>query len=163
MIVTYKEFNLINFPIFALPSDNLEVIDGLLKCDNRIVDDRNQIGETLGIRRLQTPHKLLPLKKCYEDIPGLIRAKNRVFVDNKGYCFIYERTKFCTVTFHKIVKVSRKNIATVLKISGSNFPIIVKRPPPLGMDWVGMLNFNGLPWVPYEYSENFCTPFRKKI
>lgn len=163
MILTYKQFHLINFPIFALPSDNVHVTDGILFHENLVVDDRNQLGDTLGIRRLQTPHKLLRLRYIREDIGQLISSKKRVFVDNKGYCFIYERTKFCKIKSYKIVKATRKDVGTVLKVLGLNFPILVDRPPPPGKEWVGLVEFNGKPWLPYEYSEYYCTPFRKKI
>lgn len=163
MVINYTQLKLINFPIYALPSDNLEVTDGLLRCDNRLVDDRNQIGKTLGIRRLQTSHKILPLRRCYEDISGLLRAKERVFVDSLGYCFIYERTKFCKVKSHKILKVTTRKLVTTLKVYGVSFPILVKRPPPKGKEFIGMLYFNNKPWLPYEYSETACADFKRKI
>jgi len=163
MVIHYKQFGLINFPIFGLPSDDLEVTDGLLRLENLVVDDRNQIGDTLGKRRLQTFHQLLPLHACYEDITGLIRAKHKIFVDNKGYCFIYEKTRFFPVKYHRIIKEDRKDIATVLKVSTIPFPVIVKRPPPPGKTWVGMLYLNKKPWIPYEYSETQSTTTRRKI
>lgn len=163
MVINYKHFKLINFPIYALPSSNLDVQDGLLRLENLVIDDRNQIGKSLGARRLQTFHQLLELRRCYEDIPALIRAKDRVFVDSKGYCFIYEKTKFCKLVYHKILKVAQKDIVTVLKVSHVSFPVVVKRPPPLGKTWVAMLYFNNKPWLPYEYSEERCTTKRRKI
>lgn len=163
MIITYENLNLINFPIYALPSDDLEVTDGLLRYGSLVVDDRNQIGETIGARRLQTPHMLLPLRRCYEEIAALLAAKDRVFVDSKGYCFIYERTKFSRIVFHKILKIIPKDIITVLKVSNVSFPVVVRRPPPAGKTWVGMLYFNNKPWLPYEYAETQCATRRRKI
>ena len=49
----------IKWPVYVLHSDEIEERDGLLFCDTQIVDDKNMKGETLGIRRLQTPHKNL--------------------------------------------------------------------------------------------------------
>lgn len=163
MVINYTHFNLINFPIYALPSDDIHTQDGLLYCESGIVDDRNQIGDTLGARRLQTFHRILPLQKIHKDLTDLISSKHRVFVDYKGYCFIYERTKFCKVKFHKIVSVIKKDVGTILKVSGVRAPVVVKRPPPDGMDWVGLLYVNNNPWIPYEYSFKNCAPFRKKI
>jgi hypothetical protein len=94
---------------------------------------------------------------------SLIQAKHKVFVDNKGYCFIYERTKFCRIKYHKIIRISRKDIATILKVSSVPFPVIVKRPPPLGKTWVGILYLDNKPWIPYEYAEDKCTTIRRKI
>ena len=106
MEITLKHLSLINFPIYGLLSDELEVTDGLLRSGGFVVDDRNQIGETLGARRLQTPHELFKLRACYEDIPDLLRAKHKVFVDTKGYCFMYKKTKFVNIKYHKIINVS---------------------------------------------------------
>ena len=51
--------NEIRWPIYVLHSDEIEERDGLLFCDTQIVDDKNMTGESLGLRRLQTPHKNL--------------------------------------------------------------------------------------------------------
>jgi hypothetical protein len=163
MVIDYTKLKQIDFPVFALPSDDIYVEDGLVYVEQGIVDDRNQIGATLGARRLQSPHKVIPIRKCYEDITGLLRSNKKAFIDNKGFCFIYEKTKFCTVKFYKIIKILRKNIVTILKVADIPFPIIVRRPPPLGKEWVGILCIDDFPWIPYEYSEEYCKPFRRKI
>ena len=63
MIIQYKGINKIKFPVYELSNGNWERIDGLLFLDGKILDDKNQIGDTLGLRRLQTPHKnIMPLK-----------------------------------------------------------------------------------------------------
>ena len=63
MVIQYKSINKIRFPVYELPSGNWDRRDGLLFLDNQIVDDTNQQGDSLGVRRLKTPHKnLLPLK-----------------------------------------------------------------------------------------------------
>ena len=49
--------NEIRWPIYVLHSDEVEIRDGLLFCDTQIVDDKNMKGDSLGLRRLQTPHK----------------------------------------------------------------------------------------------------------
>jgi hypothetical protein len=49
----------IKWPVYVLHSDEIEERDGLLFCDTEIVDDKNMKGETLGLRRLQSPHKNL--------------------------------------------------------------------------------------------------------
>ena len=63
MVIQYKSLNKIKFPVYVLPSGNWDRQDGLLFLDGKIVDDRNMSGDTLGVRRLQTPHKnVFPLK-----------------------------------------------------------------------------------------------------
>jgi hypothetical protein len=128
-----------------------------------VIDDRNQIGDSLGKRRLQTPHQLYTLKFCYIDKTDLVRAKHKTFVDSKGYVFIYAKTEYTNVVYHKILKVVPKDIITVLKLSNVSFPVVVNRPPPLGKSWVGMLYLNNRPWIPYEYSEERCTTMKRKI
>jgi hypothetical protein len=163
MQLTYKNFRLINFPVYGLPSDNVEVRDGLLFIDNAVIDDRNQIGDTLGARRLQTHHKLFPLKCGYSDFQGLLDAKYKSFVDNKGYYFYYKKTKYIKISYHKIVKVVLKDTHTLIKITEVPFPLIMLRPPPQGFDWVGVICLGKHPWIPYEYSKEYYTPKRRKI
>ena len=164
MIANYKHLELINFPIFGLPSDDVYMSDGLLMYEGLVIDDRNQLGETVGTRRLQSPHKLLKINKHYADLSMLLSAKNqRVFIDNIGYFFVYERTKFTKIVYHKILKVIERGVATVLKVQGVSFPIIVKRPPPKGRHYLGVLYLNNRPWLPYDYSVEHCASKRKKI
>ena len=44
-------YNDINFPVFVVHTDNVELIDGILWIDNQVLDDRNMKGDTLGKRR----------------------------------------------------------------------------------------------------------------
>jgi hypothetical protein len=165
MLINYKKLGLVNFPIFALPSDDIHGCDGLVRFGNNpIIDDLNQIGKTLGARRLQTPHKTYKLNRVIYDIPELLKAPNaKAWIDNKGYIFIYERTKFVRVKCHKILAVNYKGTGSTLKIQGAVAPVLLKRPPPKGMPWVLMMHLNNNPWLPYEYSREYCTPFRRKI
>ena len=67
-------YDKIEFPIFVVHTNNIELIDGILFIDNQILDDRNMKGRTLGIRRLQTPMKgLYPLKYMIEDEAEMIK------------------------------------------------------------------------------------------
>ena len=74
MVITYKTIGHVAFPAFPLPSSNWEEQDGLLYLDNKLLDDKNMKGKTLGRRRLQTPFKeLFPLKAAVTDTIGLIK------------------------------------------------------------------------------------------
>ena len=95
MTYTYKDVLRVTFPVFQLPSDNWSCSDGLLFIENQIVDDRNMRGDSLGIRRLQTPHKnLLPLKKSLLNLTGIIKQNTPTFIDSNGFPFIYEKTRW---------------------------------------------------------------------
>ena len=62
---------MIKFPIYVL-SEEPEEIDGLVIINDQVVDDKNMTGETLGMRRLQTPMKsLYPLRYMVDDEVGL--------------------------------------------------------------------------------------------
>ena len=62
---------MIKFPAYIL-SEEPEEIDGLLIIADQIVDDRNMSGETLGMRRLQSPMKsIYPLRYQIHDEVGM--------------------------------------------------------------------------------------------
>ena len=62
------DYDNIDFPVFVLHTDNIELIDGILWIENQVLDDKNMSGKTLGIRRLQSPMKsLYPLKYMLEN------------------------------------------------------------------------------------------------
>lgn len=150
------------FPFFLLPSDELRYEDGLVFLNSLVVDDRNQTGETLGQRRLLTPHELQPLKKCVNDIPGIIDCRHRHFIDNKGFYFTYIKTKFVDVISHKIkLKTSHGSYARIF-CSGINF-FFVTPVYPLTAEWAQIIYIDKLPWRLYNTSENFVESYKRKL
>ena len=100
MVIQYKNINKVRFPVYVLSSGNWDRRDGLLFLDTQIVDDKNMDGDTLGIRRLQTPHKnLYPLKHQIDNFRGLVKSKDKHFIDTNGIPFIYEKTEFCKLKY----------------------------------------------------------------
>ena len=94
MIITYREIEDINFPVFNLPNGNWQLLDGLLFLDGLVLDDKNMPGDSLGKRRLQTPHEnIFTLKKSLNSHIGLIKSRDKHFIDSTGAPFIYEKTK----------------------------------------------------------------------
>jgi len=164
MIITYKNTDKIQFPVFLLDSGNWDSIDGMLFLDNEVLDDKNQIGDTLGARRMQTSHKNLHvLKRMIMSHNGILKQSTKYFIDNKGMPFIYEKTKFAKLQYLKIKEVQLKDTATLIRVKGYNAPFTVPRPPTVGYDWVGILHLNGFPWMIYEYSETKLKDTRKKV
>ena len=164
MVITYKDIQKINFPVFILGSSKLENIDGLLFCDDLILDDTNQPGITLGSRRVQTPHEnLYKLKRMISSYNGILKQRNKNFIDNLGQPFYYEKTKFVSLRYLKIKRVERKDKASLLWVQGCNSPFTVPRPPEDGYSWAGILHMRGYPWVLYEYSQTKLKDTRKKI
>jgi hypothetical protein len=164
MIVTYKTIPKIKFPVYVLPSENWENLDGLLFVDGELVDDKNMPGSTLGIRRLQTPYReIMPLKKAAKNFIALTKSRKRFFIDSKGLPFIYERTVWTVVKYHRIQKIDRKKVAAIISVQGIRNKFTVPRPPPMEMLWVGVLYLHGIPWLLYEYSVDKKPDTRRKI
>tara|TARA_A100001015_G_C14849638_1_gene655923 strand:+ start:442 stop:936 length:495 start_codon:yes stop_codon:yes gene_type:complete len=164
MVITYKSSNKIVFPVYLLPSNNWSVSDNIVTVDNQIVDDKNMSGETLGIRRLQTPFKsLLPLKLSVDTLVGIFKQKSKNFIDSKGMCFIYEKTIFSKLKYHKITKIDKKIHNSLLFIKEINTPFIIPRPPTQNLKYVGILYLDKFPWMPYNYSETCLKDTRRKI
>ena len=94
MVITHKTIGKIKFPVFILPSSNWYEEDGLVYVDRRLIDDRNMPGDTIGKRRMQTPMKnLMPIKGSLDSLVGLMKQKNKTFIDSRGVPFIYEKTR----------------------------------------------------------------------
>lgn len=164
MILTYKQFHKITFPVYKLPSDNWYSQDGLFFLDNILVDDKNMPGDTLGKRRLQTYFKeLLALKKGADNITAMIKQSGGPYIDSKGRCFIYEKTKFGIVKYYKIKDIEYRNNLCVLRAVGVKSAFTIPRPPKPGFDWVGILHLDGFPWVLYEYAEDRLDSIRRKV
>lgn len=148
------DYDKINFPIFVLHSDNIEFINGLLFIDNEVLDDTNMSGDTLGIRRLQSPMKrLYELKYMLQDISELLRHQGKFYIDSLGYFFIKHKTTRVKLKYQKILRVEQKNIVSMLWIKNCPFPFPLKRPLPKNASWAGVLYKQGHPWVLYDLSE----------
>lgn len=164
MVITYKTIKKVKFPVFILPSGNWYERDGLLYIDNRLIDDRNMSGKTLGKRRIQTPmNNLMPLRKSLGSHIGIVKQSSKHFIDAEGKPFIYEKTKSCALKYYKIKDVERKGTASVLKVKGVNFPFKVPRPPTSGILWAGVLHLGDKPWLLYEYSSEKLPDTRRKV
>tara|TARA_B110000977_G_scaffold45963_1_gene62436 strand:- start:9470 stop:9961 length:492 start_codon:yes stop_codon:yes gene_type:complete len=154
VVITYKQLQSLEFPLYVLPHDNWECSDGLLFIDGRVVDDKNQGGVSLGQRRLQTPHPVLPLSKQLNSIQGILKQTSRTFVDTKGRPFIYEKTIRCTLKYYKITKIEKKETESILWLKNVGSPFSVPRPPETGYNYAGILLLGHLPWILYEYSQS---------
>lgn len=164
MIITYRHIEQITFPVFNLPNGNWHLLDGLLFLDDLILDDKNMKGATLGIRRLQTPHEnLFSLKKSLGTHLGLIKSRDKHFIDSNGAVFIYERTKMCPVKYHSIREVERKKVASLLRLNGIKKKFIIPRPPPSDCGWAGVIYIYNMPWMLYDYSQERLKDTRRKI
>ena len=164
MAITFREIEQVDFPVYELPNGNWYEQDGLVFLDKEIVDDKNQTGETLGIRRIQTPLKnLLPLKKQVDTIRGIVKGNHKYFVDSKGMCFAYSKSLFCILRYFKIKKVNLKESHATITLVNHKDDFKVPRPPPPDMMYAGCIVYNGRPWVLYNYSETKLKDTRRKV
>ena len=150
------------FPFFVLDSDEIRYEDGLVLLNEKVVDDRNQKGSTLGQRRLQTPHTLYPLKKCIPGFVELIDCKKRHFIDNRGAYFSYNKTKIVFVKSYRITKKISKGTFTVIFCQDVNFFFATPRYPH-SSEWAQIIELDGLPWKLYSTSDNYMEKYKRKI
>lgn len=164
MLITSKSVHKVQFPAFKLKSSNWDLSDGLLFVDGILVDDLNMPGATLGQRRLRTPFKdLYPLNRAVQSHLGLIKNMSGPYIDTKGMPFLYEKTKFVSLKYHKIRKIELKEVASVLWLKDINFPFTIPRPPKAEYTWAGVLYAHGLPWMLYGYATEKLKDTRRKI
>jgi len=163
LIVNYNNLTKIKFPVYKLPNSNWELVDGLLFLDNKVLDDKNQPGKTLGIRRAQTSFDLFPLKHSIPSLAGILKQNDKTFIDTEGTPFIYQKTRNSSLKYYKIRKIEQKGVASVLWLKDINSPFTIPRPPPMEMTWAGVLHVESWPWILYNYSETYQKPTRRKI
>ena len=115
----------IYYPIYVI-NEEPEEIDGLLLIGDQVVDDKNMPGKTLGMRRLQTPMRsLYPLRYQLDDEVAMMKHRGKHFIDSNGVYWYDEKTTTTTLKYHKIRKVEKKDIATVIWLKDIPFPFNV--------------------------------------
>lgn len=153
MIVTYKQANKINYPIFELPNDNWWTKDGLMYVDNFLIDDKNVKKKTLGARRLSSSMRdFFPLKYIKFNYRELIVSNHKYYIDNTGIPFIYEKTQFFHVVYYKIKTIQKRQTYSVLWVHGVNFGFELARPPSTKYRFAGIMHYKKLPWFLYNFS-----------
>lgn len=150
------------FPVYQIGHDNIYYEDGLLMKNGKVIDDRNQPGDTIGKRRLSTPHKLARLNLAVFDFVSLMDARGLEFIDNKGFCFKYIKTKICNVKSFKISKKISRDTYTIIILKGVNSPFSISYYP-WGKEWAQVLMLDNLPWKLVSLSENKLETYRRKI
>ena len=143
---------MIKYPVYVIHGEP-EELDNMLWLNDQVIDDRNMLGETLGLRRLQTPMKsLYPLKYQCDDEVAMLKHRGKHFVDSKGLYFYNEKLETAPLKYHKLRIVKKKDVATVLWIKDVPFPFTVARPPKAEETWAGILYKKGIPYALWEYA-----------
>ena len=144
----------IQWPIYVLHSDEVEIRDGLLFCDTQIVDDKNMKGKTLGTRRLQSPHKnLYPLRYMIKGFDDFVHHKGLMYIDSSGKHFRWVKKKICPLISHEIEEVRKKDIISLIKCKGIDHAFERKRPPTSNMRYASILYIDKHPSVLYGFTE----------
>jgi len=145
-MITITTYSSIRFPVYKLSAEPL-LLDGIVFCDGRIIDDRNVKGDTLGERRLRTPLKKARLSTYRGDIIALIKGANATetwYIDYYGKTFCYLKTITEQVKCHRIKKITPMETYSVLSLEGVDFPFVVPRPPT--GSFAKVLYYKGFPW-----------------
>jgi hypothetical protein len=150
------------FPFFILPSNEIRYEDGLVFLNTLVLDDRNQEGNTLGKRRLKTPHKLYKLKSRVANFKELIDCRKSHFIDNRGFYFTYVKTKFAVVKSQKIVKKTSYGSHTTIFCKNVNYFFVLPSFPRTA-EWAQILYLDDLPWMIYSTSDSFVDQYKRKI
>ena len=146
-------YDRLKFPIYPIHTDEILSVDGLLWIEDQVLDDRNMKGNTLGLRRLQSPMKsIYPIKYMIQDIPSYLAHQGKFYIDNSGYFFTKEKNTRVDLKYHKIIRVDQKDIASVLWIKDCPFPFTLARPLRKDQSWAGILYRAGVPWLLYDTS-----------
>ena len=152
MIVTFKDFHRLKFPLYVLPSDDWYRQDGVLFLQEQVVDETRMPGETLGIRRLQSGRKdLLKLNRAILDIPDLVQCKTKYFIDSFGKPFIYQKEQQSKLKSYRIKRIEPKETASLLWLYDWPSPFTIARPPLGNPQYVRFLHYKGAPWIIYDY------------
>ena len=147
-------YDKIEFPVFVLHTDNIELIDDILWIDNQVLDDRNMSGKNLGIRRLQSPMKsIYSLKYMLNDEAEILQHQGKFYIDSTGFFFTKSKTTTTELKYHKIMRVEKKTIASRLWLKDCPFPFPLKRPLPESISWAGVLYQNNVPWILFDLAE----------
>jgi hypothetical protein len=141
------------YPVYVIHGEP-EELDNMLWLEDQVIDDRNMLGKSLGIRRLQTPMKsIYPLKYQCDDEVAMLKHRGKHFVDSDGKYFYNEKLDTAPLKYHKIKKVIKKEVAAVVWIKDIPFPFAIARPPRVEQTWAGILYKKGIPYAIWEFTE----------
>jgi hypothetical protein len=155
MKLTIANLKQVVFPVYVLPHGGWEYKDGLLFIDGLIVDDTKMPSDRLGIRRIQcgrSKDELFRLRKCVYDVEEFVRGKTvKHLIDSRGVVYEYEKTISIPLICHQVLRVERKEVASLVWLKGVNHPFTIKRPPIVDVAWARVLYLNNVPWLLYDY------------
>jgi len=158
----------VKFPVFVLREfDELKEVDGVITITSYtgeyIVDNKNLEGDTLGKRRLRITGRLYPLSKVAFTFKQLLKysKKYKYFIDTNGKVFKYTKSVWTQLEYLPICgyRVTEKgyyikpcNHVTEYLVEALN-----------GMSYIGLLKLPRGGYIPYDLSDSYKKPSRRKI
>lgn len=112
-----------------------------------IIDNKNEVGESLATRRLKMLAKgesLYKLNKAFFFLGDFIKfsKKGRWFIDNSGTLFSYKKSQYVKLECRKITRIIPSVGCTLLEIEGTSTRFKVLFPPILEEKYAGILRLN---------------------
>lgn len=158
----------VKFPIYPIPSDNWDIIDGLVIVDGAVVDDLNRPGDSIGIRRIQSGRskkELLRLKNPHFYYADIIKSKKRHFISSDGEPFTYEKTGYQRIRCHQIKGFDRRGTFTFVWFRGITIPFEISRPPKDSdaLLWARVLYYGDYPWMVFDFQKEKVRDTRIKV
>lgn len=148
-----KNISSIQFPIFALRSDEWRRKDGVLFLEDKVLDDTNCEGTTLGVRRVQCGRDdLYKLAKAYKDLPSMLLSKKRLFIDSNGVPFRYKKTVNAKLKYHLIKRIDKKETLSVVYLKGILHGFPIPRPPYGDAVYARIVYYQGCPWYLFDFA-----------
>ena len=143
-------------------------VDGNIKTLSKVVDNKNQLGNTLGRRRLQlktkTQVELYKLKYPIYSLAGLIKqaGSKTWFIDTQGKVFNHKKTTSAKLFAKRITNVfsATNELGYIIEVEGifTRFKSIVKPIVP----YAGILKF-GSGYLLYDFYKESFKPTRRMI
>lgn len=139
------------YPLFRIKGA-IKTEDGItyaISQTNRIVDNKNLLGDTLVSRRLQYDFEELcvfgdivySLNQLHQN-----QKTNQVFIDSIGNIFKFKKHKFCKLTCHTVKAITYTSdfYTSYLKVSNCRTTIkYLGTTPPKEESLVGLVHYRG--------------------
>ena len=161
-----KTIQKVKFPLYSLPSNNFDSVDGISFIEGQPVDDLNMSGDSIGIRRKQSGRSdFYKLKGPIFDLGALIKSRGNHFISSDGKMFTYEKTGFQIIKCHQIDRFELRNTYSFLYIKGITIPFPIPRPPSdiHSILWARILYYEGFPWMLFDYTRAYTKNSRIKV
>lgn len=160
----------INFPVYLVtkPVSREGTALVFLNAEEELeyLDDLSIPFESLGMRRLHIPHKLVPLTNAIYFIKDMVKLTlgETQFIDSKGYLFKYSKTRMVPLVFKRITKIIPiKTGGAILEIDNEYPRYKIMYAPNPDEKFVGLLRVSAKAYTVYGLYTELYEDTRRKI